>query len=72
MSDGFSNSLTTSTGGMAEFAGYLCVGAGNDVVGAQLWRTNDGTSWAQAITPAFGDPNNQKIDMVYVLSLIHI
>ena len=36
------------------------------MVGAQLWRTNDGTSWAQAITPSFGDPNNQKVDMVYV------
>ena len=66
MSDGFGNSLTTSTGGMAEFAGYLYVGAGNEVDGAQLWRTNDGVSWDQAINPGFGDPNNQKVEMVFV------
>ena len=66
VNDGFGDSDTIATGGMAEFGGYLYVGAGNDVVGAQLWRTNDGTSWAQAITPSFGDPNNQKVDMVYV------
>ena len=66
MSDGFGNSLTTSTGGMAEFAGYLYVGAGNEVDGAQLWRTNDGASWEQAINPGFGDPNNQKVEMVFV------
>jgi hypothetical protein len=66
MSDGFGNSRTTSTGGMAEYAGYLYVGAGNTVDGAQLWRTNDGASWEQAINPGFGDPNNQKVEMVFV------
>ena len=66
MSDGFGNSSTTSTGGMAEFLGYLYVGAGNTVDGAQLWRTNDGASWGQAINPGFGDPNNQKVEMVFV------
>jgi hypothetical protein len=66
MSDGFGNSDTTSTGGMAEFAGYLYVGAGNAVNGAQLWRTNDGETWEQAIDPGFGDPNNQKVEMVFV------
>ncbi|MEW5960987.1 MAG: hypothetical protein AB1801_24945, partial [Chloroflexota bacterium] len=66
MSDGFGNSFTTSTGGMAVFAGYLYVGAGNAVNGAQLWRTNDGASWAQAITPGFGDPNNQQVELVFV------
>jgi len=66
MSDGFGNSNTTLTGGMAVFAGYLYVGAGNTTSGAQLWRTNNGTTWGQAITPAFGDSNNQKVEMVYV------
>lgn len=66
MSGGFGNSLTTATGGMAEFAGYLYVGAGNAVDGAQLWRTNNGTSWEQAIPPGFGDPNNEKVEMVFV------
>jgi uncharacterized repeat protein (TIGR01451 family) len=66
VSDGFGLSDTTSTGGMAEFAGYLYAGAGNMVSGAQLWRTNDGENWEQAISPGFGDPNNQKVEMVFV------
>src|SRR3990172_8714768 len=51
---------------MAVFGGYLYIGAGNSAVGAQLWRSNNGTSWAQAINPGFGDPNNQKVEMVFV------
>ena len=66
MSNGFGNSLTTSAGGMAEFAGYLYVGAGNSAVGAQLWRTNDGAGWEQAIDPALGDSNNSKVEIVFV------
>jgi len=66
MSDGFGNSLTTLTGGMAEFAGHLYVGAGNAADGARLWRTIDGETWESAITPGFGDPNNQQVEMVFV------
>jgi hypothetical protein len=66
MNNGFGDSLTTSTGGMAVFGGYLYVGAGNTAEGAQLWRTNDGASWAQVIGPGFGDPNNQKAETVFV------
>ena len=66
MNDGFGNSDTISTGGLAVFGGYLYVGAGNTVNGAQLWRTNDGTTWGQAITPGFGDPNNQKVEALFV------
>jgi len=66
MSNGFGNTLTTSSGGMAEFAGYLYVGAGNSMEGAQLWRTSDGVGWEQTITPGFGDPNNLKVEMVFV------
>jgi len=66
VSDGFGDSQTTSTGGLAEFAGYLYVGAGNATDGALLWRTNDGANWEQAIDPGFGDPNNQRVEMVFV------
>jgi hypothetical protein len=66
MSNGFGDSNTTNTGGMAIFGGYLYVGAGNLVSGAQLWRSNNGTSWSQAITPGFGDPNNKAVEMVFV------
>jgi len=69
MNDGFGSSLTTSTGGMAAFGGYLYVGAGNSAVGAQLWRTNDGASWEQVISPAgFDDLNNVKVEMVFVFN----
>jgi hypothetical protein len=66
VSDGFGDSNTNATGGMAVFGGYLYVGAGNEVDGAQIWRTNDGTNWGQVITPAFGDTNNRKAEMVHV------
>jgi hypothetical protein len=66
ISDGFGNNLTTSSGGLVEYAGYLYVGTGNTEQGAQLWRTNNGTSWEQAIEPGFGDSNNQKVEMVFV------
>jgi hypothetical protein len=66
VSNGFGDSQTISTGGMAVFGGYLYVGAGNAVSGAQLWRSNNGTNWVQAITPGFGDPNNKTVEMVYV------
>jgi hypothetical protein len=66
VSDGFGNSETTTSGGLAEFAGYLYAGAGNDTMGAQLWRTSDGVAWTQAITPAFSDSNNEKVELVFV------
>ncbi len=66
MSDGFGDSRTTSTGGMAEFAGYLYVGAGHEEDGAQLWRTHDGTTWEPVTNPNFGNANNQKVEMIFV------
>jgi len=66
ITDGFGHSSTTSTGGMAEFAGYLYVGAGNSVSGAQLWRTADGATWEQVNNPDFSNANNQKVEMVFV------
>ncbi len=66
VSDGFGDADTIFAGGMAEFGGYLYVGAGNSVDGAQLWRSNDGTTWTQVITPGFGDGNNQQVEAVFV------
>jgi hypothetical protein len=66
VNDGFGDATTLLTGGLAEFGGYLYVGAGNTANGAQLWRTNDGAIWEQAITPGFGDPNNQQVEMLFV------
>lgn len=66
VSDGFGSSTTTLTGGMAEMAGYLYVGAGDEVDGAQLWRTVDETIWEPAIAAGFGDPNNQTVEAVFV------
>ncbi|MBW7886016.1 MAG: hypothetical protein H3C34_25980 [Caldilineaceae bacterium] len=64
VADGFGDSNTILTGGMAVFGSYLYVGVGNRVKGAQLWRSNDGEIWKEAIEPGFGDPNNQKVESV--------
>lgn len=66
VADGFGDSHTTTTGGMAVFGGHLYAGAGNSALGAQLWRTSDGTTWEQVIPPGFGDSNNQRVEMVFV------
>lgn len=66
VNDGFGDSNTLLSGGMAEFGGYLYAGAGNTATGAQLWRSNDGATWVQAIPPGFSDPNNQQVEMVFV------
>jgi hypothetical protein len=66
VNNGFGYPLTTSTGGMTEFAGFLYVGGGDEGDGARLWRTDDGVSWEQVIDPGFGDPNNQKVEIVFV------
>ena len=66
VNDGFGDGSTLSTGGLTEFGGYLYVGAGNTALGAQLWRTNDGTIWQQTIDPGFGDRNNQTVETAFV------
>jgi len=67
MKNGFGDSLTTLTGGIAVFGGYLYVGAGNTADGAQLWRSMDGTNWEQVITPGFGNANSQTVETVFVI-----
>ena len=64
VTDGFGNSNTKLTGGIAEFLGYLYVGAGNTVDGPQLWRSSDGTNWQQMLSPGLGDLNREKIESV--------
>ena len=64
--DGFGNSNTTLTGGMAVFSNTLYIGAGNTEDGAHLLRTNNGADWFEAIDPGFGDTNNQKVEVVFV------
>ena len=66
VTNGFGDSSTSATGGMAEFGGYLYAGAGSTVAGAQLWRTTDGSTWEQIIGPGFGGADNQKVEMVFV------
>lgn len=65
VNDGFGDSNTTATGGMAAFGGNLYVGAGNTAEGAQLWRSGDGENWEQVIEPGFGDPNNERVEIVF-------
>ncbi|MFL7840312.1 MAG: FixG Ig-like domain-containing protein [Candidatus Promineifilaceae bacterium] len=65
VNDGFGDSNTTATGGMAVFGGELYVGTGNTDSGAQLWRSGDGQTWA-AVSLAFSDGNNEKVEQVFV------
>ena len=65
LNNGFGDSNTTATGGMAVFGGDLYVGAGNTNSGAQLWRSSNGENWVPA-APAFGDANNEKVEQVFV------
>ena len=65
VNDGFGDSKTTKTGGMAVFDGDLYVGAGNKDSGAQLWRSSNGENWVP-VPLAFGDANNEKVEQVFV------
>jgi hypothetical protein len=62
VSDGFGDPLTTLTGGLAVFGGYLYTGAGNTEEGVQLWRSSDGENWKPAPAPGASDANNEEID----------
>lgn len=66
ISDGFSDSNTTMTGGMAVFGGFLFIGAGNTGTGAKLYYTSDGDTWLPAITPGSADTNNLKVESLFV------
>ena len=55
---------------LREYSGYLYVGTCSDTLGAQLWRSNDGTTWSAVIATGeptatagdgFGDLNNKNI-----------
>ncbi|OGO36371.1 MAG: hypothetical protein A2W35_07375 [Chloroflexi bacterium RBG_16_57_11] len=65
VSNGFGDTNTTLTGGMAEFGGYLYVGAGNTVNGAKLFRTN-GTGFSPVSASFTADTNNTQVEMVSV------
>lgn len=64
--DGFGDSRTTLTGGMAVFGGYLYAGAGNTAGGAQLWRSGDGETWEQVGDPAFAGAGNEEVESLFV------
>lgn len=60
--DGFGDERNQSTGGFAQFGGYLYLGTRNDVTGGQIWRSRDGLNWELAVGDGFGDPANIKIE----------
>lgn len=66
VNNGFGDSNTRLTGGLAVFGGDLYVGAGSTANGAQVWRTMDGLTWEQVIMPGFGDPNNRQVEAIFV------
>jgi hypothetical protein len=64
--DGFGDQNNASTGGFAQFGGYLYLGTRNEVTGGQLWRTMDGLHWEMVIGDGFGDTSNIKIESLLV------
>jgi hypothetical protein len=68
VTDGFGDTNSYSTGGFAQYGGYLYLGTQNDVSGAQLWRSADGTTWTKAVGDGFGETANLKIEMLFVFA----
>ncbi len=64
--DGFGDPFNGSTGGFAQFGGYLYLGTRNEMTGAQLWRSSDGMHWEQAVGDGFGELNNIKIESLFI------
>jgi hypothetical protein len=65
ISNGFGDSNTIFTGGMAVFAGFLYVGAGNSAGGAQLYRTDDGATWDPVTVSGLGAAGNLEVETVF-------
>jgi len=53
-------------GGFAVYGAYLYIGTRNAATGAQLWRSNNGTTWNPVMTDGFGDINNDKLESLFV------
>jgi hypothetical protein len=64
--DGFGDVLNESTGGFAQYGGYLYLGTRNDATGGQIWRTRDGMQWELAVSDGFGDVSNIKVESLLV------
>lgn len=60
--DGFGDEFSQTTGGFAQFRGYLYLGIRNDTTGGQIWRTKDGAQWELVVSDGFGDANNVKVE----------
>ncbi|HLF74551.1 MAG TPA: ABC transporter substrate-binding protein [Anaerolineales bacterium] len=70
--DGFGDERNESTGGFAQFDGYLYLGTRNDATGGQIWRTGNGMRWEPVVSDGFGDVNNVKVESLLVYDdLLH-
>lgn len=62
--DGFGGGVSWDAVVMDTFNGYLYVGIGRNVGGgslAELWRSNNGTTWTPVFTDGLGDINNTTL-----------
>jgi hypothetical protein len=64
--DGFGDESNASTGGFAQFRGYLYLGTRNETTGGQIWRTQDGLNWELVVSDGFGDTSNIKVESLLV------
>ncbi len=58
---GFGDANNTALLSAVVFNGQLYLGTFNQVTGAEVWRSADGTSWTQVNTDGFGHPENQGV-----------
>jgi hypothetical protein len=63
---GFGYINNTNFKDMQVLGGWLCGGTQNITTGAQVWCSEDGTTWEQKNVSGFGDPANQGIWSGYV------
>ncbi len=67
--DGFGNGATTQDVTMDVFGDYLYVGFGriiDETHTAELWRSNDGQTWAPVFINGAGDENNSNVTAMEV------
>jgi flagellin len=66
--DGFGDADNLGLWPLAEFNGYLYVGVYNEVDGARVYRSNNGTTWTPVSAHGFGDVNNTLVFQAVVFN----
>jgi len=58
--DGFGDPNNAEVTRLTRFGRYLYAGTANDISGAEMWRSANGTDWSQVNTDGFGSASNTR------------